>query len=61
VPSAIRDKELSHAAEQVLVLSMLLGNLMMIVMYIYENMIVWVLGLVNKVKYKNSMEMEMSM
>jgi hypothetical protein len=57
----IRKKDLSHSAEQVLVSAMLVGNLMMIVMFMYENLIVWVIGIVNKMKNSNNMGMEIEM
>jgi hypothetical protein len=45
----------------VLVSAMLLGNLMMIVMFMYENVVVWMIGFVSKMKYNNQMGMEMEM
>lgn len=44
VPSALRPKDLNREVEEVLVLAMLLGNLVMIVMYLYENCLIWATG-----------------
>ena len=53
-PGSIRrqdvDKEVDKEVEYFLVIAMLLGNLIMILMYLYENLLVWIWNLIKKLK-----------
>ena len=60
MPSFLRPKDITQEVQEVLVIAMLLGNLVMIVMYLYENCIVWISNIARKVRVKrSSISMEM--
>ena len=60
MPSFLRPKDITQEVQEVLVIAMLLGNLVMIVMYLYENCIVWISNIARKVRVKRfSFSMEM--
>jgi hypothetical protein len=54
IPSSIMYTDMSEEQQKILVIAMLLGNLIMIVMYLYENLLLWVLGLIGKAKLKKN-------
>lgn len=61
MPSFLRPKDITQEVQEVLVIAMLLGNLVMIVMYLYENCIVWISNIARKVRVKrSSFSMEMA-
>lgn len=59
VPNVIRPSNLTQEMEEVLVLAMLLGNLIMIIMYLYENCLVWISNFISCLKPQHPHSLEM--
>lgn len=60
VPRSLRPDGIGQEAEEILVLAMLVGNLVMVIMYLYENLLLWVIGRLGKLARKpSSLELEL--